>query len=249
VSSAFDEKQALSIIPKLAPESQPMTSQAIVRMYDREKALAKVESDIDQGATSAINANYLVNNLSSQASDFKMGKFAPIANKSREYLLGFNNLLGNPISEEELNKISSETGGYQAFQKNAVELARQVVRATSARAAYQEMQMIMNSLPSTEMTEQGFRIVSNQLQGANDFRIAAQRAKELYKKQNDGRLEGFEDWFNKTVDPAVFMLHRMSPSDQDQLIKKLNKTNKSGLKTLLGQMENAEKLGLFESQI
>jgi hypothetical protein len=114
------------------------------------------------------------------------------------------------------------TAAYQSMVKNAGILTRQAVVQTHERAAL-AMTMVQKSLPSSEMSPQGFDLVTSEMQGLNDFKLAKEQG--MNKTPVGGRSDKFNAEWNKNVDPTYFILHRMQPADQDKVLSDLQKTD------------------------
>lgn len=237
-----------SLIPPAIPFRMPATPAEKEQANSLADKLGKRAEEIDAQAAQAQDANYLLNQMKNESKTWDMGKFAPTIGNAKAYLIAFNRMLP-PSMQMDDKKMGESVGDIQAFNKNAMELARQTVRATSARAAFQEMQMIQQALPSANMSPEGFGRIAAQLQGSNDFRLAQQAMKDAWMKQNNNNLNGFDAWFTKNFNPAVFMLHRLSPEDQAAAITKLkqSKEGQARMAKLADQNDFVTKLGIFES--
>ena len=112
--------------------------------------------------------------------------------------------------------IKGQVAGYTDFNKLAGQLTRQSIKETgSSRAGIQEMQMVSGSLPSPDMSKDGFRSVANQIKGLNDFAAAKQQAGQAWLDQRHS-MAGFETSWNKNISPASFVLHRLQQDQPSQ---------------------------------
>jgi hypothetical protein len=117
---------------------------------------------------------------------------------------------------------SGALGDYQDSMKTFGELTRAAVQATSPRASYQEFSMIMKQLPGPEMSDQGKRVIFDQMQGLNDWTIA--------KSQASARLNSrtapneFDSQWANNISPEAFIVRRMSPQDFDLFQQKMSQT-------------------------
>ena len=155
---------------------------------------------------------------------------------------GFANTFNIPTTG-----IDQRIGDFQAFNKSGVELVRQAVRQTSARAAYQEFQIIAGALPNAEMSPKAFLQIADQMQGVNDYRIAMQGAAQTWRNTHNGTLDGFQQAWNQSITPSAFLVHRMSGEDLSTLTANLQKTaeGRGTLGKLQQEIATANHLGLF----
>jgi hypothetical protein len=114
----------------------------------------------------------------------------------------------------------ASVGDWEAFNKNAGQLARTAASGLSSRVGVQELQLVQKYLPSDTMSSQAFSRVADQLQGINDYQVARNAAAANFK----GNPSQFEANFNKNVTPGVFIVNRMSQADANALSMNLQKT-------------------------
>src|SRR5262249_36447122 len=57
----------------------------------------------------------------------------------------------------------------QQFRKDAIQISQAAITAVSSREAYQGQRLIMDSLPGTKMSPQGFAQITDQLSSVNDY--------------------------------------------------------------------------------
>ncbi len=230
----------MGALPKAMPLPQPTDVGSRAQVQELGKQLGELGPKIDEGATNAVNSNYLIDQMRQESRTWPMGKFANISGEANALLDGYREQFNLPGVQA--------AGDYQAFNKNAMELARQTVRATSARAAYQEMTLIQSALPKADMSRIGFSQIADQLQGANDFALAQQQAKNNWMQQNGGNLNGFESWFNRSLSPGVFLINRMDPDARTKVFNKLSATD-NGRKLIdkwAQQGQYARSIGLIQ---
>lgn len=209
----------------------------------RGKELENFSAQIDKDAELAQQNNFLLDNMRRESQTWNMGKFADVKNDALAYYQGFANTFGIDTTG-----VDKRIGDFQAFQKASVELVRQAVRQTSARAAYQEFQIIAGALPNAEMSRGAFGQIADQMQGLNDYRIAMQRAAQAWRSSHNGTLDGFQSAWNQSITPTAFMVHRMSGQDFTGLAANLQKTaeGRAELAKLQTQIQTAQRLGLFD---
>lgn len=240
-------------IPAPTPMPQPTTTGMKAELDQRASDLGKLGATIDKSADAAKGMNFIYDNMNHARDHFVTGKGSTIWNEANAYLLqaanGINATLGDGTIDTK--DMEGKVGNYQDFKKNGVNLIGSATRAVSPRASTQEMLFLAQGVPNNEMTDTGYDLIVNQLQGVNDFALAQQKAKQLYiqnPKNKSQTLDGFDSWFNQAVDPAVFMLHRMSPESAAAAINNIKRSNPQMAKKLVTQLSTAKNLGLFAEQ-
>jgi hypothetical protein len=217
-------------ITKLSPTQD-------AELTGRGKTLAEQTGSIDEDATSAVQGNFLLDQMRNESQSWRMGKFADFEGSARAYLQAFGTQFN--LKTPDLDK---QLGDFQSFVKNAGNLTRTATRSVSSRAGVQEMQLIQSSLPSPEMSGRGFNQVADQLQSVNDFSIAKQTAAQQWRDSHQGTLEGFNIDFNSKVGPAAFLIHRMDADSLQQMAANMQKTpdGRAALKRLMDQVSYAQ---------
>jgi hypothetical protein len=197
---------------------------------------------LDKDAESAQQNNFLLDNMRRESQTWQLGKFADVKNNALAYLQGFANTFSIPTTG-----LDQRVGDFQSFNKSGVELVRQAVRQTSARAAYQEFQIIAGALPNAEMSPKAFSQIADQMQGVNDYRIAMQSAAQTWRGTHNGTLDGFQQAWNQSITPAAFLVHRMSGEDLTTMTANLQKTaeGRATIANLQREIATAQQLGLF----
>lgn len=231
---------------KALPQSQPTNVNQASQDKAAGEALGKLPAQIDSKADAARDQNYQLDQMMHESTGFQMGKGADLVGEGQAWLVGLNKQLPKDM-QVDLGDQEKSAGDIQAFNKNSMELARQVVRATSARAAYQEMAMIQKALPQATMTENAFHQIGSQLQGANDFAVAERKAKDQWLVANHNNMAGFETNFNDNFSPATFMMNRLDDTARQSVISDLSKT-KTGTAMLTKWAKQAQlgrQLGLM----
>lgn len=246
----FDPK-VLALIPQATPTVQPQNFSERSQFEESEKKLGARPSEIDEGANTAKMTNFTLGNMFAASNNWDMGKLANVNMNTKQYLTGLNNQL--PEGHQfDLSKWNDSIANYQDFTKNGIDLTRQIVRQTSSRAAFQEMQLLSGAVPNSEMTRPGFNLVGSQLRGAADYAQAQQKAKDLWMAANSNNMHGFDSWYGSSIDPAVFALRRLHQVDPAAAQKAVDymKTVKLGNGTawdrLQKQTSYAKSLGLFD---
>ena len=230
-------------LPRVSTGLNPMQHAAATK---RGTELEDYGSQLQNDAAGATQGNFLVDQLRRESQSWSMGKFADIEGDARAYLQGFRQLFNLPADPS----LDQKLGDFQAFRKNGMELTRQAVRATSSRAAFQEMQMIQSALPQPMMSDNGFGQIADQLQGVNDYKVVKARASDAWRARpgGDGTLAGFESNWNQNITPAAFLVHRMSPQDWQATAANLQKTptGRAYLSRVVSELQYGQRAGLFQ---
>lgn len=190
---------------------------------ERGQSLGKRMGDIDEEATGAKQANFLLDQMTQDAQGFTPGKFADVKGELGKYMRTVD------------PKYDGSVAAYERFVKNAVTLTNEEVRQVSSRAAVQEYKAIQTAQPQPEMSPQGVKNIITQKYAINDYKVAKQAARDQWM-QSHQTPEGFETDFNKNVTPAVFMIHRMDAPQLQAMRDSLAKTD-GGKKVLNGLMQ------------
>jgi hypothetical protein len=211
---------------------------------ERGTTLEKYGENLDTASSAAVNNNFLLDQMRRESAGFAMGRFADVEGDLRSVLDGFRSSFF-PDAQP-----SQPLADWQSFSKNSMELTRQVVRATSSRAAAQEFTMISKALPSPTMSQQGFSQIADQLSALNDFNIAKQGAAQSWRQSHGQTLDGFESDWNKNTSPGVFLVGRMSPQSLQTMRDSLSKTaeGRATLGQITTKLQYAAQNGLLDQQ-
>jgi hypothetical protein len=231
----------------VAPNGMPVIQKGLSPLEEssakeRGNKLETFGEQLDKDAEAAQQNNFLLDNMRRESTTWNLGKFADVKNNALAYLQGFANTFGIPTTG-----MDQRIGDFQAFNKSGIELVRQAVRQTSARAAYQEFQIIAGALPNAEMSPKAFSQIADQMQGVGDYRIAMQSAAQSWRSTHNGTLDGFQQAWNQSITPAAFLVHRMSGDDLATMTANLQKTaeGRGTLAKLQQEIATAQHLGLF----
>jgi hypothetical protein len=214
--------QPVSSLPQNTPAMSPRekTGQAGMGTADE-----KFSTDVSTQAAAARTENTTLDNMRRDAQALeKAGLMGPGMEKTRQgaaLLQSFydNNVLGAKSWMHDPG--SNATAAYQDMEKNAGALTRQTAMAMHDRAAY-AMPMISKTLPGGGLTGGGFDLVTSEMQGMNDAKLAKEQA--MAKQPVAGRSDKFSAEWNKNVDPSYFIIQRMSPEHRDRIAADLQKT-------------------------
>lgn len=228
------------VVEKISPTASSF-------MHERGKDLADQFHKIDADAASAVQSNYLFDNLRSDSKSWQMGKFADVEGSARAWLSAAAHAVG--VTPTGLDKQLSD---YESFKKTSGSLLRTAVHDTSSRAAVQEYNLIALTLPHPTSSERGFGQIADQWQGINDY----QQAKQVFANAYRGKPEDFNVAFNSQVSPGAFMLNRMSQTpggaeDMKAMVAEAQKTpqGRMTLNRMMTGYTNAQKLGLFDNLV
>ena len=242
----------------LPPGYQPVdagpSKSAMAEQEQQGAAYGKLPEELDKAATAAKTTNTTLDEMSTAAQNFRLGKWSDHEQSLRESLQAVATSLGvkNPGLEQ-------ATGSYQDLAKLSGQVVRQAAHELGSRTGVQELQMITKTNPNAEMTEEGFNTAVAQMKGLGDFSIAKQQASANWKAANGNSLgpnksgKDFQATWNANASPAAFVMHRMeqeNPKGVDNLISTLQKTpeGRAALKNITSQSHWAESNGLFGQQ-
>ena len=201
-----------------------------------------------KAADTARAASDNVDQMLNAAQGFRMGAGAGVQQDARKALQGTLGFLG--VSDPKLN---DPTASYEDFGKMAGVLNRNAAQQVGGRTGVQEMQLIGSTLPSPEMSYDGFRTVASSLKGSADFTIAKQQAAQDWTADpaHKNSLSGFEASFNRNTSPAAFWLNRLQVDQPDlfrQTVQGLGQTTQGRalLTKAKAGMSWANSNGLFD---
>lgn len=216
----------------LNPVNQAQVTNNIDQMGDYRKGLVS-------GAQAAVQQNAMLDQMGQEAGGFAQGTFANMKGQAKAYLDGVAQTLGIPESAQ----FTAGLGDWQAFNKNAGNLARAAAHELGSKTGVQELSMIQSVLPTAQTSAQGFQYVKDQLQGMNDF-VAAKAAASANFQGNPAQFEGA---WNSSVSPTAFIINRMSSPDFQALAQRLSQTpdGLATLKKMRGEYQYAQSNGLF----
>lgn len=208
------------------------------------KDTATYKTDQAEKSQAAVKANAVVDQmrLHSQTwtGGFGTGEKMALLNVWDSVRRNINSAFGKDV----LGQPSQSVGDYQDTVKNFGELTRAAVQATSPRASYQEFNNIMKTLPGGDMSDQGKRMIFDQMQGLNDWAIAKnQAAAHLSGRENPAAFEA--RW--ASIDPEAFIVRRMSPQDFKEFAGRMSQTEagRAELKNIASQMVKLGSWGLL----
>lgn len=177
--------------------------------------LLKYQGDQTTKAQTAQGSNTLIDQMKQERDGWVSGPQAPSINSATAYAVGLAKQVGMDPGVFEQN-----VGNWQAFNKNAAQLARTAASNLSPNVGVQELSQVTKSLPTDVMSSVGFQRVADQLQGLNDYQIFKQQQSANWT----GNPNQFESSFNQKVTPLPFIVQRMSTEDYAKFAGDLNKT-------------------------
>ena len=198
---------------------------------------------LQDGASSAVNSQFLIDQMrreSGNGSGWVPGRFADWGGELRAL---FNGVLPNAS-----DSINSALANYQAFEKNSMQLVTQATRAVSPRAAVQEMMMIRQALPGSQLSSGGLSYIFDQLSANNDFARSKAQAAETWRVSHNGTLAGFDSNWNQNVSPFAFLVKRMPAADLQTMASNLQQSaqGRALMSRITSEMQYAEKNGLWQ---
>lgn len=240
VASAFmpEEPKAAKSNPYGTPEGALLTEiPPGVAEFTKGRGgeLSKKMGEIDEQAESAKQANFLLDQMTLDSTQFTPGKFANVGGELGKYVRTID------------PKFDGSVAAYERFKKNAITLTNEEVRQVSNRAAVQEYQAIQAAQPQPDMSPLGIKMILNQKYAVNDYKLSKQEAANNWLSSHP-TIEGFESDFNKKISPAVFMVSRMSPQDLQVLRTNLLKKPEGQriLDNITKKIQSAQEMGIIE---
>jgi hypothetical protein len=221
--------QPVSTLPQNTPAMSPRekTGQAAMGTADE-----KFSTEVGGQASAARTENATLDTMRRDAQVLeKAGIMGPGMEKTREgtaLLQSFydNNVMG--AKSWMSNPAVNAAAAYQDMEKNAGALTRQTAMAMHDRAAY-AMPMIAKTLPGAGLTGGGFDLVTSEMQGMNDAKLAKEQV--MANRPVAGRSDQFSAEWNKNVDPSYFIIKRLNPENRQRVFADLSKTPE-GLKAI-----------------
>lgn len=189
-------------------------------------AMQSYRTDAAKTAQTAQQNNTVLDQMRQEGQSFDHGNFTDAWQSVKKDWGTLAQSFGGTMPES--------VGDWEAFNKNAGQLARTAASGLSSRVGVQELQLVQKYLPSDTMSSQAFSRVADQLQGINDYQVARNAAAANFQ----GNPSQFEAQFEKNVTPGVFIVNRMSPADATILAQNLQKTPE-GRRTWQGIMAGA----------
>ncbi len=234
--------QRWSLFPPVAtlPSNDPATkkfSQGVAADQ------AKYYAEVNDQADAAKQNGYIYTNMINAAQHFPVGSGSTLYGNANKLLLTTARTAsaaweaggGQPF---DLSGLADKVGNGDDFDKNQTNFVGAAAKAVSPRASTQELKFLGGGVLNREVSPMGFRIIGAQVQALNDYNQAKQQAMELYRsnpKNQTHMLTGFDDWYNRNNDPAVYMMHRLSPEDAAVAYKNLG--NAPGGKALQAKLQ------------
>jgi len=176
-------------------------------LKNRGETLGEQFKETDEAATSAVQSNFLFDQMRQDSQTWLPGSFAEWKNDALADIKGIANTFG--VATPNLDQ---RVADYQAFGKNAGMLLRETVTKVSSRASQQEFRMIGESLPNPETSQDGLSAIADEFQALNDYQIA----KQIFMQQYKGDPAGFSVAANTFMSPSAFLINRMNQTADGQ---------------------------------
>lgn len=258
-AAAPDDKR-WGLVP-VAPQplsNKDATASSLPEAKKKSEDLGALYGEVNSAADAAKQTNYIYGNILGAAQHFPTGAGASTLNAANRILLstarsinaGFDSIGVSPM---DLSQLKDKVAGSEEFNKNVTNLVGANAKAVSPRASTQELMYLSGGVINENMTPQGMRVLAAGIMAPNDYALGKQRLMSVYQNRpgNTAKtLDGFDGWVNQNLDPAVFMLHRMSKEDAQTAIANLDKQpNGAAIKqNIARQMKFANDMGLFPEQ-
>ena len=178
----------------------------------------KYEGDLLTASQAAQRSNALYDQMRLESQSWTQGKFADVKMDALKTLDSLAQNV-NAAAGTQVFTPNQSVGDWESFNKDAMQGVREAVRATSARAAVQEFNLISRALPADTTSPQAFHQLMDQMQGINDWT----QAKSYAAAQQTGDPNAFDYQWNQSISPMTFIVHRMNTPDakalHDNLVK------------------------------
>ena len=198
---------------------------------------------LQDSASSAVNSQFLIDQMrreSGNGAGWVPGRFADWGGELKAL---FNGVLPNAS-----DSVNSSLANYQAFEKNSMQLVTQATRAVSPRAAVQEMMIIRQALPGSQLSGGGLGCIFDQLSANNDFARSKAQAAETWRGSHNGTLAGFDSNWNQNISPFAFLVNRMPAADLQKMAANLQQTTQGRalMQRLISETQYAKTNGLWQ---
>jgi hypothetical protein len=175
-------------------------------------AMTTYKTGLASDASKAVENNALVDQMRTEGAAFDHGSFTDAFQDIKKDFGSVAQALGGSMPDT--------VGNWEAFNKNAGQLARSAASQLSSQVGFNELKLVQKYLPSAEMSSQAFARVADQIQGLNDYKVAKNAAAADFQ----GTPTQFEKQWNAAITPTAFIVHRMSAADAATLAAALKKT-------------------------
>lgn len=156
--------------------------------------IGKQKGQFNDESAQAYQGNVRLDQMMSESHNWDMNKWSDTWKGIQSYYA--------PLfpKNEDLQRSLSD---WNAFNKGSGALVREATRATSSKAAFQEMELISKSLPNSAMpNRRSFVQVALQMKGINDYQMA--RSDAYNALPADADKGNFINAFGKQAGPAAF---------------------------------------------
>lgn len=206
--------------PLASPTGQVTTgigpAQAAAQSATGGQAATRFTEIADQGVR-AQSQDAILSNMLTEAAQFTTGAMADRVKKFGQFTVRFAPGLGRAFGVDEKTIAANES-----FDKLAAQIADAQGAGSDARLAVNQ-----TANPNSSLSEEGVRLVINQLRGNADYMRARATLAANWPDKSDH--QGFEQ-FAKNLDPRVFQLIRMSPEQRTTFFNKMPAADREAVK-------------------
>jgi hypothetical protein len=265
-NSYFDAALTGGPLPPSAPSSgqmlakpDPYVEETIKNKTDAIDIQQREEDADSQEAELSLSQ---MQNMKFEGADIQKDNFAPYRQDFRTSLLALGHSFG--FSDSDMSSIADTSGNVAALQKNTMSFTMNAAKETSSRMAVQEVQMLQQATPNLTMPNHGYQIVTDQIAGLAQYRIARSQAFSKWNAslasadpgQRVAQINaGFDAQFNQKITPMTFIANQwmQSPDGQSYMGQYLQYLQKQGprgqaqITLLRNQLAYGEQTGLFNA--
>lgn len=176
----------------------------------RGSALAAQRTQIEDDGNTALSVKARIGELRATSQNFTSGVTTPL----KEKLGGLAIALGQ--DPRDVNARLGNVSDMQAFNKEATQMAFDMVKQLGSREAAAVVNMAVKSSASLGNTPEANKAIMDVMEGMADWKISKQESSQAWADSHNGSLEGFQTYFNKTnpISKYVHTVQATSPQPQ-----------------------------------
>jgi hypothetical protein len=163
------------------PRTQTTAERAEATQYG--DTLGKQAGDVNSSAANAAIGNRYLDVMEETVKSFTPGKLAPLQGQ----LVQWGQALGLPVSED----MKKQAGDIQGLTSMAIKMAGQATRQSDAQPSQLQYLKMLESMPDTQRTPEGFASIVGYLRDTNNQAIAKAQALQQWRAEK-GTADGFE---------------------------------------------------------
>lgn len=265
-NSYFDAALSGGPLPPAPPSNgqmlakpDPFIEESIKNKSD---ALDTQQREEDADSQAAEMSLTQMQSMKFEGANVQKDTFAPYIQDIQSNAISVAHLFG--ITDSQMPSLTQKVGNTAALIKNSMSLTMNVAKETSSRMAVQEVQMVQSAQPNLSMPNHGYQIVTDQLSGLAQYKIARSQAfskwhASLSQADPGARVSqinaGFDAQFNQRITPMAFIANQwmQSPEGQQYMGQYLQYLQKQGpggqaeIGRLRNQLAYGEQTGLFNT--